>query len=1182
MILIDGSRAEVVWLSDIHTDGKLTDNHGILYVVGNKLGQRNDKDLSGLTPAQAFESRYTPQSSSLFEDFIASIIIVYDKNGVSSVDDAVRKLIHELYKKGEIAFDALFPGYQLEGYNAESLIGYDSALHSIDLINVIKQYFKVSITFNTHKPVVLRPIQEPVVETVVSKLLEKNLVLLAAYASFGKTITSLQIISKLLPTGGLVLFTTPIVDTLQSLIDNVGKYHFGDDRKTTITFIDESVYNKTPIQDLISRKNNGEIIIIGISVQDLRYQDSISDIDQLREKYADLSGNLDLWVCDERHFHYEGIYTSKKISNLKATYTLDLTATPYEVMDKYEPDQIIARTLSWGMINRDITHLPKLSIEILNTAFSNVFSSSKSLFNSEEGFTPQKLFAMNNKNFLNKAELLKIVELMYHSSLSKKKNLLSIINDTGLSDASKNCGMWLLPIGDSNSPSNEYIPLLSGMLNNSQDHTYFISSYELEKLCPAFESIGDYVEKLLLKHKRVVILTCRKFTTGTDIPSLGHIVMFDKMESIAGFEQLLGRPIRLYNNKDEVKVYSLTPGYSIKATLGKIAKKNEALGGGYSAEFLDVVPLTEYDISNSLSIVDPTDILSIAQEWCEQQVQRGILPALQLSSIVSNFDISDWNSLDLLSFGSVKTLNHQLSFDSDAKTKLNDSPNIVNHHPHDTLANNIKETIQAVILESRWVAYSIKSYDYKTVFKNSALVQFFGEDVLNTIINTAEKNKQFRELLVRDFLNKKMAFEFLRNEEVIHLIFNNSEFKHHEGIVYVDFGLADILVDTVSDINEPEICLVINALNGCVPLSLRKKYPSARIICAEVYDLYKGYLSSIGFDVIDYSDLDNFKKDLVMNRKKFDVIIQNPPYQKNDGGFGASASPIYNKFVEKAIELEPSHIVSVIPSRWMTDGKGLDKFRAKMLNDNRFKVIHDFHDSKHFFPTVDIKGGVCYFRWDYNHTGNCEIFEHYYNKTSSVMVRPLLEDGLDIMIRYNEAIDILHKVQAFNEPTIDSIMPVRDMFGFETKFKGGLSKSDKPITFYGQKVVSSVDRSAILKNHEFIDAHIVIAPEAIGKGNGKDDEVKPIYAGPNSCFSKTYIPLAIFNTEQECYNFMSYVKTKFFHFFLTLKKNTHHTTKKEYSLIPCQDFSKPWTDDELFSKYNFSNDDIEFIKSMVK
>ena len=316
---------------------------------------------------------------------------------------------------------------------------------------------------------------------------------------------------------------------------------------------------------------------------------------------------------------------------------------------------------------------------------------------------------------------------------------------------------------------------------------------------------------------------------------------------------------------------------------------------------------------------------------------------------------------------------------------------------------------------------------------------------------------------------------------------------------------------------------------------------------------------------------------------KFDVIIGNPPYQLNDGGAQASATPLYDKFVLQAKRMNPRYLTMIIPSRWFAGGKGLDDFRDEMLHDNRLRVLHDFIDSSDCFTGVDIKGGVCFFLWDRDNRGLCDVYTHKDNKVSH-STRKLLEDNNDTFIRYNQAISILDKVSKWKEKSFSSLVSSRKPFGFATNFENFNKHGDDSfIKIYAYKTIGYLDKNIIIpKNRDCVNKYKLFVPKAIASGNISEDYVKPILGLPNTVCTETYIMIGPFNDEETCKNVMSYINTKFFHFLMGLKKVTQDATAKVYELIPMQNFSKSWTDKELYAKYKLTDEEIAFIESMVR
>lgn len=342
----------------------------------------------------------------------------------------------------------------------------------------------------------------------------------------------------------------------------------------------------------------------------------------------------------------------------------------------------------------------------------------------------------------------------------------------------------------------------------------------------------------------------------------------------------------------------------------------------------------------------------------------------------------------------------------------------------------------------------------------------------------------------------------------------------------------------------------------------------------------------------EFIHTDNLEK--VFNMK-FDVIIGNPPYQLSDGGAQASAKPIYQFFVQQAKKLKPHYLTMIIPARWMTGGKGLDDFRNETIHDKHFTVLHDFANSEDCFTGVDIKGGICYFLWDRDKEKMCDIYRHDSNGISFSQ-RYLVEDADDIFIRYPELVSIKNKVWKNKAISFETIVSSRKPYGLASDFfvnpaKFGLPPiSDEPIkdgySILGlaalKRVIKYIPRNYPLSKKDGIDKYKLFITNSYGCGEIGEGPATPVLATPGELCTETFLEIGGFDTRVEAENAMSYLKTKFFRCLVGIRKQTQHATKQVYHYVPMQDFSKPWTDEELYAKYGLTQEEIDFIESMIK
>ena len=321
---------------------------------------------------------------------------------------------------------------------------------------------------------------------------------------------------------------------------------------------------------------------------------------------------------------------------------------------------------------------------------------------------------------------------------------------------------------------------------------------------------------------------------------------------------------------------------------------------------------------------------------------------------------------------------------------------------------------------------------------------------------------------------------------------------------------------------------------------------------------------------------------------RFDAIVGNPPYQLQTTDKGGQAIPLYNLFFDVSKKITPKYLSMIMPSKFFAGGMGLNKFRNDFMNDRSISKVVDFVNSKDCFPNISIGGGVCYVLREEGRKGLCNFIS---TKNGSISQKERLLNEFDVLVRYNEAIPILHKIAEFKDKKITDIISPLMPFGLSTNFRGNKTPSEKNnIKVLSSEGISYTSIENVGSGHEYLDKYKVFMSKTSAEHAGEPDKAGKYrvftsstqVAPPQMICTHSYFVIGSFTSESEAQNLLQYLRSNLVRFLVLMSLSAINLSKLVFAFVPLQDFSKPWTDEELYAKYGLTNEEITFIESMIK
>lgn len=789
-----------------------------------------------------------------------------------------------------------------------------------------------------------------------------------------------------------------------------------------------------------------------------------------------------------------------------------------------------------------------------------------------------------------------------------------------------------------------------------------ISGVDGDKNYKTTQSVQSEIKDCEGKNIKTITLTVNRMLTGSTIPQWDTMLYFKDTSSPQEYDQAifrlqnqyikeykeLGGDSVKYNMKPQTLLVDFNPNrmFQMQEYKSQIYNVNIEHNGNSKLEErigreLAISPIIILN-KNKIEEIKPADIIDAVRQYSnsrsvlDEATSIGIdLSLLNISEIKS--EIERQNEIGSKQGFEIKATDGEgTDIDFDEDTSENTKTEIINE--------KTKEDVEKENYEKKFAMYYAKIlfFAFLTESKVSSL-----ENVID-VINKNKDNQRIvanigikKDILIlfQKYINPFILSELDYKIQNINTLSNDLSLEPIERasnamkkfnrlsnseIVTPEF-IADKIINTLpqKNITKETKLLDIASKQGEFVYSVYKKFgkdiannfysiPTSKIAYEFTYKVYK--LLELDTNNIEkkYTSYDLIQgKNVIINgiNMKFNVIVGNPPYQKNIGSLSnkSLSKQLYPDFMIMAIKLQPDFLSLITPSRWFTadaQDNSFVRLRDFIRDNNHISKIVNYLNGKDVFSEINLSGGVNYFLYDSRYSGDVSFEEISYGNSNTIN-RPLFEDGLNIILPLNNMVSVVKKITRKDFRSMQDIVTGRNPFGVPAtdselnKVISNKKDSIKKITIMCAYEEIKFISSKNIKRNENLAKHWKVFTSKMNGGAGTLLDGKPVailgktfVVGPDTVCSNALISIGDFTDLKHAENLNKYMRTKFFRFMIGIMKVSQVLTSNVYKFVPLQDFTSKsdidWTqsieniDKQLYKKYKLTKEEVEFIEDTIK